>query len=141
MQIKIKRLRDDARIPTFAHPGDAGLDLYALENVTIEPGARLVLPLGFALEIPSGYAAFSKDKSGLARDYGLHNLAGVIDAGYRGEYCLTLINLGQAPAAIVAGQKIAQMVILSLPEVELVEVDELNDSARGQGGFGSTGRF
>jgi len=141
MIIKIKRLRDQAKLPSYAHPSDAGLDLYAPESFTLQPSERRAVPLGIAIELPDGYAAFIKDKSGLARHSGIHNLAGVCDAGYRGEYTVVLINLGQIPVAIAAGEKISQLVIFPKPPIEVVEVDELSPSARGQSGFGSTGKF
>lgn len=141
MIIKYKRLHPHAKMPRYAHPGDAGMDLFAIEPLTLEPGERKVVPLGFSLELEEGYAAIVKDKSGLAKEHGLHNLAGVCDAGYRGEYSILLINLGDAPVSIAAGQKIAQLVILAIPQVEMIESEELAASARADGGFGSTGKF
>jgi len=141
MIVKIKRLHDKAKLPSYAHPGDAGLDLYAPESFTLSPGERRAVPLGISIELPEGFAAFIKDKSGLARHHGIHNLAGVCDAGYRGEYAVVLINLGQTPVSIEVGEKISQLVIFPKPPIEVVEADELSASARATGGFGSTGKF
>lgn len=141
MQINVKKLHPAAKIPTYAHPGDVGLDLYALEEQTIAPGERKLFNVGFALEFPIGYAAIVKDKSSLPKLAGLHCLGGVFDAGYRGEYNVLLINLGAEPYAVETGQKIAQLLIIPVAITELTEVAELSDSARGTGAFGSTGKF
>src|SRR3989339_522552 len=111
MRIKIKKLRPDAILPTYAHPGDVGLDLYSLEDYELRPGERKIFDLGFALEFPDGYAAIVKDKGSLPRNYGIHTMGGVYDAGYRGEYNAQLINLGQEPVKIAKGQKIAQLIL------------------------------
>lgn len=140
MKIRIKKLRPDAVLPTYAHPGDVGLDLYAVETQTIQPGERRLFNLGFALELPTGYGAFVKDKSSLSCNYGLHALGGVFDAGYRGEYNVMLINLGSEPYTVEKGHKIAQLVIMPVVVVQLEEAETLSPSARGTGGFGSTGK-
>ena len=139
MKIKIKRLHADAKLPTFAHHGDVGLDLYAIEDKTINPGEHARLFTGFALEFPHGYAAIVKDKSSISKA-GLHTMGGVFDAGYRGEYNVHLVNLGKEAYTIEKGDKIAQIVILKVEHPELEEVEYLSDSARGTGGFGSTGK-
>lgn len=141
MQIKIKKLHPLAKLPHYAHPGDVGLDLFALEGRTIQPGERALFNVGFALEFPHGYAAIVKDKSSLPKIAGLHCLGGVFDAGYRGEYNVLLVNLGQEPYTVEAGQKIAQLVIVPVVIAELTEVAELSESERGTGSFGSTGKF
>lgn len=141
MQINVKKLNSVAKIPNYAHPGDVGMDLYSTEAYTLAPGERRVFPVGFALEFPTGYAAIVKDKSSLPKNFGLHTMGGVFDAGYRGEYNVQLINLGTEPCTIEIGQKIAQLVIIPVVIPELVEVTELSESARGTGGFGSTGKF
>lgn len=141
MIIKIKKLNPDAKLPTYAHPGDVGMDVYSLENYTLQPGERHFFYNGFALEFEPGYAAIVKDKSSLPKDGGLHTMGGVFDAGYRGEYNILLINLGDKPYHIEKGQKIAQIVIIPVVLAELVEVPELSESSRGMGGFGSTGKF
>ena len=141
MQIKIKRLNPEAKLPNYAHPGDVGLDLYSLEDHALAPNERKIFFNGFALEFPAGYAAIVKDKSSLPKNHGLHTLGGVFDAGFRGEYNVLLINLGSEPCEIKTGQKIAQLVIVPVVRAELIEADELSDSARGTDGFGSTGKF
>ena len=129
-------------MPARAREGDAGLDLYASEAVTIEPGARALIPTGIALAIPEGYAGFVLPRSGLALRQGLTllNTPGLIDAGYRGEVKVLLVNHDRAAATIARGDRIAQLVIQRVEPVELVEVEELPPSDRGTGGFGSTGR-
>lgn len=141
MQIKIKRLNPKAKLPNYVHPGDVGLDLYSLEDYTLEPNERKIFMLGFALEFEIGYAAIVKDKSSLPKEGGLHTMGGVFDAGYRGEYNVLLINLGVEPYEIKVGQKIAQLVIFPVVIAELAETDELSSTSRGAGQFGSTGKF
>jgi len=141
MKIKIKKLNPKAKLPNYAHPGDVGLDLYSMEDYTLEPGERKIFPVGFSLEFPAGYAAIVKDKSSLPKNHGLHTMGGVFDAGFRGEYNVLLINLSQEACEIKNEQKIAQLVIIPVEIASLVEVDELSDSARGDGAFGSTGKF
>lgn len=140
MEIKVKRLKAKAKLPTYAHPGDVGMDLYSLEAHDLAPGERRIFWLGFALEFSDGYAAIVKDKSSLPLNGGVHTMGGVFDAGYRGEYNVNLINLGNAVYHIEAGDKIAQLVITPVVRATLSEVTELSDSARGTGGFGSTGK-
>lgn len=140
MKLRIKKLKTEAVIPHYAHPGDVGLDLFSLEDYDLKPGERHVFDLGFALEFETGYAAIVKDKSGLPKKAGLHTMGGVFDAGYRGEYNVQLINLGQETYQIKAGDKLAQLVIFPVVIADLEETDELSDSERGDGRFGSTGR-
>lgn len=140
MKIKVKRLKDEAILPNYAHPGDVGLDLYSMEDYDLKPGERKIFFLGFALEFPDGLAGIIKDKSSLPKNGGVHSMAGVYDAGYRGEYNVNLINLGSEAYKISKGDKIAQLIILSVEHGELEEVNELNESARGEGRFGSTGK-
>ena len=129
-------------MPARAREHDAGLDLYAAEAVTIEPGARALVPTGIALAIPPGYAGFVLPRSGLAFRHGVTqlNAPGLIDAGYRGEVKVLLVNHDRAAAAIVRGERIAQLVVQRVEPAELIEVDELPPSDRGTGGFGSSGR-
>lgn len=141
MEIKVKKLYDDAKLPVYAHPGDVGMDMFSREEYTLEPGGRHIFFCGFALEFPMGYAAIVKDKSSLPKNHGLHVMGGVYDAGFRGEYNVNLVNLGNEPVTIEKGQKVAQLVIFPVGLGQLIEVDELSDSARGEGGFGSTGKF
>lgn len=143
MDLKVTKLHLSAVVPTRAHPGDAGLDLYSTEAAHIGPGERWSLGTGIAIEVPEGHAGLVLPRSGLAREHGitLVNSPGLIDAGYRGEVRVLLLNTD--PAEIVrieAGARIAQLVIAPIALAEPVEVVELSDSARGDGGFGSTGR-
>jgi dUTP pyrophosphatase len=138
--IKAKKLHPDAKIPAYAHPGDAGMDIYSLESVVIKKGDRKRLRTGISMELPEGFVALVWDKSGLATTHGLKNLGGVIDASYRGEYFVTLINLGQEDYTVEKGDKIAQVLIQKIERAEIQEVEELTDSKRGAGGFGSTGK-
>lgn len=140
MQLRIKRLKPDAVLPTYAHPGDVGMDLYSLDDYILQPGERKVFDLGFAIEFEPGYAAIVKDKSSLPKNGGIHTMGGVYDAGYRGEYNVQLINLGKEPYDIKKGNKIAQLIIYPIIIAELEEVSELSDSSRGDGRFGSTGK-
>jgi len=140
MRIKIKRLKPDAILPTYAHPGDVGMDLHSTEDYILQPGERKVFDLGFATEFETGYAAIVKDKSSLPKNGGIHTMGGVYDAGYRGEYNVQLINLGTEPYEIKKGNKIAQLIIYPIIIAELEETDELSDSSRGDGRFGSTGK-
>lgn len=140
MDIKIKRLHPDAKLPSYAHPGDVGLDLYSLDDYTLHPWERKFFMLGFALEFDIGYAAIVKDKGSISK-VGLHTMGGIFDAGYRGEYNVNLVNLGLEPVAIQKGQKIAQLIIFPVAIATLTETDTLSDTSRGNGQFGSTGKF
>jgi len=140
MKIKIKKLNSDAIIPSYAHPGDVGMDLHSLEDYELKPGERRVFYIGFAAEFPTGYAAIVKDKGSTAVKGGLHTLAGVFDAGYRGEYGIVIINIGSEPYAIKKGDKIAQLIIYPVEIAEIEETEELSDTKRREGRFGSTGR-
>lgn len=140
--LKIKKLNEDAIIPFYAHPGDAGLDLFSVEEVTIEPGKRQLVATGISIELPKNTEAQVRPRSGLALKYGVTvlNSPGTIDEGYRGEIKVILINHGEEAFKINKGDKIAQMVIMPVLTVGIEEVEILNDSERGEGGFGSTGR-
>lgn len=140
MILKVKKTDAAAKLPARATSGDAGLDLYSVEDIAIEPGDRLVVKTGIAMEIPFGYAGLVWDKSGLAAKKGLKTMGGVIDAGYRGEIQVVLANLGNEPHAIAVGDKIAQLLIQKVELPEVSEAAELSDSERGDGGFGSTGK-
>jgi len=140
MKIKIKRLHQNADIPNYAHPGDVGMDMYSLEDYELKPGERKIFPVGFALEFEPGYAAIVKDKGSLPKNGGLHTMGGVFDAGYRGEYNVQLVNLGQEPYKIEKGNKLAQLIIYPVIIANLEEVDELSPAERGEGRFGSTGK-
>jgi dUTP pyrophosphatase len=140
--IPVRRLRADARLPDQAYDADAGLDLASCERVEIAPGDRAVVGTGLAVAIPAGYAGLVVPRSGLAARHGLGkvNAPGLIDPGYRGEVKVILLNTDRAePFVVEPGMRIAQLVIVELPSVELVEVDELPPSERGEGGLGSSG--
>lgn len=139
MQLQVKKLHPDAKLPQFAHATDAGLDLYTVENVAIAPGERISIATGIAVQIPVGYVGLIWDKSGIAQKGGLKTLGGVIDADYRGEVFVGLLNTGAEQYEFTSGQKIAQMLIQKIEHPEIIEVDELDDTDRGDGAFGSTG--
>ncbi len=142
--MKIQRLDPGLPLPSYAHPGDAGADLCTREDVTLAPGERRLVPTGVALALPDGYVALVHPRSGLAHKHGLSivNAPGTVDAGYRGEIQVSLVNLDPAtPIVLKRGDRIAQLVIQEFVSAEFVEVDELPGSARGTGGHGSTGGF
>lgn len=144
VQISISRLDPDLPLPSYAHPGDAGADLYAREDVTLAPGERRLVPTGISLALPEGYVALVHPRSGLAHRTGLSivNAPGTIDAGYRGEVQVCLVNLDPAtPIELRRGDRIAQLVVQRFETAGFVEVDELPGSSRGTGGYGSTGGF
>jgi dUTP pyrophosphatase len=144
LQIEVQRLDPSVPMPTYAHPGDAGADLVTTEAAVIGPGERAVLPTGLAMAIPHGYAAFVHPRSGLAArlGVGLVNAPGTIDAGYRGEIKVIVVNHDlREPVRFSAGDRIAQLVVQRVEYVRFVEAGELPDSARGTGGHGSTGGF
>lgn len=139
----IHRLDDGLPPPAYAHPGDAGADLFATRDVELAPGERAVVGTGVAIALPDGYAAFVHPRSGLASRHGvtLVNAPGTVDAGYRGEIRVTLINTdGKVPVRIRRGDRIAQLVIQRVERATFYEVDRLPGSVRGANGFGSTGR-
>ncbi|MDI6711799.1 MAG: dUTP diphosphatase [Anaerosomatales bacterium] len=142
MDLRIKRLDPDLPLPRYAHEGDAGLDLYAAESVTLAPFQRALVPTGIAVAIPEGFAGFVQPRSGLAIRHGLSlvNTPGLIDSHYRGEIKVIAINLDPSQTLVInRGDKIAQLVVQPIVRVALVECDELDETARGEGGFGSTG--
>ena len=140
IDVPIRRLRPDARIPDQAYNGDAGVDLSACEHVVVRPGERAVVRTGLAVEIPSGYAGFVQPRSGLAERHGIGivNSPGLIDSGYRGEIRVILLNTGGDAFSVEPGMRVAQLVVAPVATVRLVEVDELTSSERGTRGFGST---
>jgi dUTP pyrophosphatase len=142
MELRFRRLRDEASLPAAQHPGDAGLDLRAAEGAKVAPGERAMMPTGVAVAIPDGHAGLVLPRSGLASKRGLTlvNAPGLIDAGYRGEVIVAVVNLDpREPVVIEPGDRIAQLVVVALPAVEPSWADELPPSRRGEGGFGSTG--
>jgi dUTP pyrophosphatase len=144
MSLKVQRLRPSARLPVRATPGAAGLDLCADLDAPIElaPGARALVPTGVAIALPTGHEGQVRPRSGLAVQHGVTvlNAPGTIDEDYRGELKVALVNLGQAPFTIGPGDRIAQLVVAKVERVPVVEVDALDVTERGTGGFGSTGR-
>ncbi|MGZ4358758.1 MAG: dUTP diphosphatase [Gaiellaceae bacterium] len=141
MDLAIRRLRPDATMPTRAYEGDAGIDLSSCERIELEPGCRATVPTGIAVAIPEGHAGFVQPRSGLAARHGLAlvNSPGLIDSGYRGEIRVVVLNTDRAERfTIEPGMRIAQLVVLPVPTLGLVEVDELPDSERGMRGFGSS---
>jgi len=141
IELPIRRLRDDAVVPSRAYAGDAGLDLAACEQVELGPGERASIGTGLAVAIPEGYAGFVQPRSGLAARHGITivNAPGLIDSGYRGELKVVLLNTDARESFVVeAGMRIAQLVVLRVPAVDPVEVDELPESERGVRGFGSS---
>lgn len=140
MQIKIKKLHPEAKLPTYAHLGDAGMDIYAFEEVTVEAGKRALLKTGIAMAIPVGYVGLLWDKSGLSNKHGLTIVGGVIDAGYRGEILVGLLNTSDQDYVFKAGDKITQLLVQSIVHATIVESGNLDETTRGDGAFGSTGK-
>lgn len=141
IKVKIKKIRDNAVIPKYAHKGDAGVDLYSAEDYILKPGERVLVSTGIKIAVPQGYEAQVRPKSGLALNHGISivNTPGTIDSGYRGEVGIIAINLGKENFKIEKGKKIAQMVFNKVEEAEFEESEELDNTTRGEGGFGSTG--
>lgn len=141
IELPVRRLRPDAQVPTRAYAGDAGIDLVACERVELAPGERALVPTGLAVAIPVGYAGYVQPRSGLATKHGISivNTPGLVDSGYRGELLVNLLNTDpREPFVVEPGMRIAQLVVLAVPDVEPVEVEELPDSERGDRGFGSS---
>lgn len=140
--LDVRRLDPALPLPGYAHPGDAGLDLHAADTTTLLPGERALVPCGIAIAVPEGHVGLVHPRSGLAVDHGLTvlNAPGTIDAGYRGEVKVLLVNHGTDPVEVRHGQRIAQLVVQPVVTVDVREVDRLDTTARGGGGFGSTGR-
>ncbi|GAC1332566.1 MAG: dUTP diphosphatase [Mycobacteriales bacterium] len=144
LQVQVRRLDPGVPLPVYAHPGDAGADLVTTVDAVVEPGARAILPTGLAVAVPAGYATFVHPRSGLAARYGvsLLNAPGTIDAGYRGEIQVIVVNLdAHAAVAFRRGDRIAQLVVQAVEQVVFSEVVELPGSERDKGGLGSTGGF
>jgi dUTP diphosphatase len=141
IDLPIKKLRDNAVVPVRAYAGDAGLDLSSCERVELGPGERALVPTGLAVAIPEGYAGYVQPRSGLAAKHGISmvNTPGLIDSGYRGELLVLLLNTDRSESFVVEpGMRIAQLVVLEIPGVDPIEVDELPASERGVRGFGSS---
>jgi dUTP pyrophosphatase len=139
LNVKVKKLNPDARVPYYDHPGDAGMALHSLEDAVLKPGIVHLFDLGFAMELPDGYVALFMDRSSMGAK-GIKTMGGVVDAGYRGAYKLLLVNVGTEEYAVKRGDKIAQMLIMPIETAQVQEVSELSETSRGEGGFGSTGR-
>ena len=144
LEVLVQRLDPDLPLPSYAHPGDAGADLVTTVDVTLAPGERALVPTGVAIALPDGFVALVHPRSGLAARHGLSivNTPGTVDAGYRGEIKVMLINHDpREPIELRRGDRIAQLVIQRFERARFVEVDQLPDSSRGDGGYGSTGGF
>lgn len=141
LKIKVKKTKESAIVPSYAHSGDAGVDLYSTEDYVLKHGERVLVSTGLKIAVPVGYEAQLRPKSGLALKEGLSivNTPGTIDAPYRGEVGVICINLGQKDIKIEKGKKVAQMVLNKIEEAVFEEVEELDSTTRGEGGFGSTG--
>ena len=139
MTIQVKKLSEDAILPKFIRDGDAAMDLYSNEDVVLEPGQRLAVKTGIALAIPEGHAGLIWDRSGLAARNGITTMGGVIDSNYRGEIGIILQNHSSEPLQVEKGMRIAQMLIQKVEQRELVEVESLDETHRGDAGFGSSG--
>ncbi len=139
MQLKVQKRDPRAKLPTKGHPGDAGIDLYTLEEVVFAPGAQERVRTGIAVEIPDGHVGLIWDKSSISFNNSLKIMGGVIDAGFRGEIVASLVNLSQETQTLKAGQKFTQMIIQTYEDCDIVEADTLSDTVRGHGREGSTG--
>jgi dUTP pyrophosphatase len=139
--LEVRRLDPELPVPSYAHPGDAGLDLYAADTTTLAPGARALIPTGVALAIPDGWVGLVHPRSGLAVEHGVTvlNAPGTIDAGYRGEVKVLLVNHGDTGFEIRHGQRIAQLLLVRVGRFDIRDVERLDVTVRGSGGFGSTG--
>jgi len=142
IKIQVKRLKDNTTLPAYMTEGSSGLDLYSAEEKVIPPGKWEVISTGIAVEIPYGYEGEIRSRSGIAKDHGVFvlNSPGTVDSDYRGEVRVILMNLGDKSFKINTGDRIAQLVISPVVQVEVMEVDELSDTGRNAGGFGHTGR-
>lgn len=143
MKLQVLRLDQELPLPRYAHEGDAGMDLMSAEDLTLQPGERTAVPTGIALAIPAGYAGFVLPRSGraLKEGLGVANAPGLIDSGYRGEVKVIAVNLDpRSTIDIKRGEKIAQLVIQKVEQAEVLGIEELDATDRGEGGFGSTGR-
>jgi len=139
MKLNIKKLKEDAKIPTHGHPGDAGMDFYAAEDVIFLPGKQARVHTGVAIEIPDGYVGLIWDKSSISFNLGLKVMGGVIDSEYRGEIIMNLLNTGEKEILLEKGHKVAQMIIQKFEHCDIIEIDNLSETIRGEGREGSTG--
>ena len=140
MLIKVKKLYQEAKLPTHGHPGDAGLDFYTLDDVVFAPHSQAHVHTGVAIEIPEGHVGLIWDKSSISFIHGLKVMGGVIDANYRGEFIMNLLNTSDKEVIIEKGHKVAQMIVQKFEQCDVEEVSELSETVRGHGREGSTGR-
>ena len=140
MELKVKKIHRDAKLPVHQHKGDAGLDVFSCVDCVLDVGETKPVPSGIQIAIPEGFVGLIWDKSGISIK-GIHRLAGVVDSSYRGEVRVVMTNLGKEPFIIEKGMKIAQLLIQSVEILDVIETEELEDTSRGEGGFGSTGKY
>jgi len=140
MELKVKKIHKDSKLPLYQHQGDAGLDVFSCVDCVLEAGETKPVSTGVKVAIPEGYVGLLWDKSGISLK-GVHRLAGVIDSSYRGEVKVVMVNLGNEPFVIEKGMKIAQLLIQKVTEVKVTESEELDETSRGDNGFGSTGKY
>ena len=140
MELRVKRIHPEAKLPVYGHPGDAGLDLFSVVDRELAPGEVFAVPTGIQVAVPAGHVGLVWDKSGISLK-SVHRLAGVVDSGYRGEVQVVMINLGAVPFAVRKGMKIAQMLVQPVAAVSVIECEALDGTSRGEGGFGSTGLY
>ena len=140
MELKVKRIHPDAKLPLYQHQGDAGLDLFSSVDDVLRAGEVKPIPTGIKVAVPEGHVALVWDKSGISLK-GIHRLAGVVDSGYRGEVRVVLVNFGAESFKIEKGMKIAQLLIQPVVTVEVIETEDLEETSRGENGFGSTGKY
>jgi len=140
MKLKVKKLHEHAVLPQHAKRNDAAIDLSSCEALVLKAGDQALVKTGISMAIPEGYAGFVWDRSGLAANSSIHTMAGVVDSGYRGEIKVVMINLGKDDFSIDKGMRIAQMAIQPVSELEVEEAEELDETHRGERGFGSTGK-
>lgn len=141
LKIALQKVSGNAKMPSYAHPGDSGMDLYSSEDIVLKPGERKLVKTGIKIAVPEGFEAQVRPKSGIAVKNGVTvlNTPGTIDSGYRGEVQVILVNLGKEAFKVEKGKKIAQLVIAKVEQAEIEEVEKLDDTSRNTGGFGSTG--
>jgi len=140
MELKVKKIHPDAKLPQYSHKGDAGLDLFSSVDCVLKKGEVKPVPTGIKMAIPEGHVGLVWDKSGISLK-GVHRLAGVIDSGYRGEVQVVMANLGGESFEVKKGMKIAQLLVQPVQEVNVIETEDLEETSRGENGFGSTGKF
>jgi len=140
MELRFKKLHPAAKVPSYAHASDAGMDLFTVEAFTLKPGEHRIVPTGIAFAVPLGYAALTWDKGSVALKRHIKVMGGVFDADYRGELLIGLTNLGATPQDFAVGDKIAQIIIQPVEHPTLTEVEAFEETARGEGRFGSTGK-